>query len=92
MVPVIDVFVEVPAPHPEGRQVIRDRWRSCWEVPGVEYLYSTSSPGQWNGRGARVYVGQDEERALLRLNQKLAANADRVALASALARQGPIHR
>ena len=46
-------------------------------VPGVEYLYSTSSPGQ-SMVIVRFLVGQDEERALVRLNQKLQANFDRI--------------
>src|SRR5260370_24792283 len=45
------------------------------EIPGVEYIYSTSSPG---GSLAivRFYVGQDEEKSIVRLNQKLLANFD----------------
>ena len=48
-----------------------------WEVPGVEYVYSTSSAGQ-SMVVVRFKVGQAEEAALVRLNQKLAANADRI--------------
>jgi multidrug efflux pump subunit AcrB len=48
-----------------------------WEVPGVEYLYSTSSPGQ-SMVIVRFLVGEDEARALVRLNQKLQANFDRI--------------
>jgi multidrug efflux pump subunit AcrB len=51
--------------------------RLLWEVPGVEYLYSTSSPGAAMVV-VRFYVGEDEEKALVRLNQKLAANMDRM--------------
>ena len=45
-----------------------------WEIPDVEYVYSTSSPGRAMVV-ARFLVGEEEERALVRLNQKLAANA-----------------
>jgi multidrug efflux pump subunit AcrB len=48
-----------------------------WEVPGVEYVYSTSSPGQ-SMVVVRFMVGEAEEAALVRLNQKLAAHADRI--------------
>jgi len=46
-------------------------------VPGVEYLYSTSSPGL-SMVVVRFYVGEDEENAIVRLNQKLAGNMDRI--------------
>ena len=79
IVPMIDVFVDVPgATSVEVEQrVTRPMEKLLWEVPGVEYLYSTSSPGQ-SMVVVRFYVGQDEERALVRLNQKLAANIDRI--------------
>ena len=48
-----------------------------WEIPGVEYLYSTSSPGL-SMVIVRFKVGEDEERALVRLNQKLHGNLDRI--------------
>ena len=46
-----------------------------WEIPGVEYIYSTSSP---NGAMAivRFKVGEDESDAIVRLNQKMYANFD----------------
>ena len=46
-----------------------------WEIPGVEYIYSTSSPGM-SLAIVRFYVGQDEEKSIVRLNQKLYANFD----------------
>jgi multidrug efflux pump subunit AcrB len=48
VVPMIDVFVDVPgATSAEVEQrVTRPMEKLLWEVPGVEYLYSTSSPGQ----------------------------------------------
>ncbi|MCL4401914.1 MAG: efflux RND transporter permease subunit, partial [Acidobacteria bacterium] len=46
-----------------------------WEIPGVEYIYSTSSPGM-SMTIVRFLVGQDEEKSIVRLNQKLAANYD----------------
>jgi multidrug efflux pump subunit AcrB len=75
VVPMIDVFVEMPGASPAEmeQRVTRPLERLMWEVPGVEYLYSTSSPGHAM-LVVRFLVGQDEERALVRLNQKLAAN------------------
>jgi multidrug efflux pump subunit AcrB len=79
IVPMIDVFVEVPGASPAEveQRVTRPLEKLLWEVAGVEYLYSTSSPGQ-SMVIVRFYVGEDEERALVRLKQKLEANADRI--------------
>src|SRR5512144_1057314 len=76
IVPMIDVFVEMPGASPTEveQRVTRPVEKLLWEVPGVEYLYSTSSPGRAM-IVVRFLVGQDEERALVRLNQKLSANA-----------------
>jgi multidrug efflux pump subunit AcrB len=76
VVPMIDVFVDMPGV-PAGeieQRVTRPIEKWLWEVPGVEYLYSTSSRGRAMVV-VRFLVGQDEERALVRLNEKLAANA-----------------
>jgi multidrug efflux pump subunit AcrB len=75
VVPMIDVFVDMPGASPTEieQRVARPIEKLLWEVPGVEYLYSTSSPGRAMVV-VRFLVGQDEERALVRLNQKLAAN------------------
>ena len=77
IVPMVDVFVSMPGASPTEveQRLTRPLEKLLWEVPGVEYLYSTSSPGQ-SMVIVRFYVGQDEERALVRLNQKLAAHAD----------------
>jgi multidrug efflux pump subunit AcrB len=79
IVPMIDVFVEMPgaAPAEVETRVTRPLERLFWEIPGVEYLYSTSSAGRAMII-VRFFVGEDEERALVRLNQKLAANAGRL--------------
>ena len=79
IVPMVDVFVDMPgaAPSEVEQRVTRPVEQILWEVPGVEYLYSTSSPGRAM-IVVRFFVGQDEERALVRLNQKLAANAVRL--------------
>jgi multidrug efflux pump subunit AcrB len=76
IVPMIDVFVDLPGASPTEveQRVTRPIEKLLWEVPGVEYLYSTSMPGR-SMVVVRFLVGQDEERALVRLTQKLAANA-----------------
>ena len=76
IVPMIDVFVDLPGASPTEveQRVTRPIEKLLWEVPGVEYLYSTSMAGRAM-LVVRFLVGQDEERALVRLTQKLAANA-----------------
>jgi multidrug efflux pump subunit AcrB len=79
VVPVIDVFVEMPgatAAEVEQR-VTRPLEKLAWEIPGVEYLYSTSSSGQ-SLTIVRFLVGWDEEKAIVQLYQKLYANLDRI--------------
>jgi multidrug efflux pump subunit AcrB len=77
VVPMVDVFVQMPGATPAEveQRVTRPMERLLWEVPGIEYLYSTSSSGQALVI-VRFRVGEPEEAALVRLNQKLAANAD----------------
>jgi multidrug efflux pump subunit AcrB len=79
VVPMVDVFVALPGASPAEveQRVTRPMEKLLWEVPGVEYLYSTSSPGQ-SMVIVRFFVGEDEEPALVRLNQKLQANFDRI--------------
>src|SRR5688500_15635095 len=79
IVPMVDVLVEMPGATPAEveQRVTRPLEQLLWEVPGVEYVYSTSSPGQ-SPVIVRFMVGEPAETALVRLNQKLAANADRI--------------
>ena len=78
-VPMIDVLVGMPgatAREVENR-VTRPMEKLLWEIPGVEYLYSTSSPAA-SLVIVRFKVGTEIERALVRLNQKLQGNFDRI--------------
>src|SRR4051812_32374824 len=79
IVPMVDVFAEMPGATPADveQRVTRPMEQLLWEVPGVEYVYSTSSPGQ-SMVVVRFKVNEPQEAALVRLNQKLAANADRL--------------
>jgi len=77
VVPMIDIMVAVPgasAAEVETR-VARPMERLIWEIPGVEYVYTTSSPGMAMAV-VRFYVGEDEEKSIVRLNQKMFANYD----------------
>ena len=80
-VPMVDILVDMPgatAAEVETR-VTRPMEKLLWEIAGVEYLYSTASPGG-NLTIVRFKVGTDLEAALVRLNQKLQANFDRIPL------------
>jgi len=77
IVPMIDVFVQMPGASAREveERVTRPMEKLLWEVPGVEYVYSTSSPGQAMAV-VRFFVGQNEEASIVRLNQKMSANFD----------------
>ena len=79
VVPMLDVFVSMPGASPQEveQRVTIPMERLLQEIPGVEYLYSTSQPG-----GAlvivRFYVGIKEEDAIVRTYNKLYSNFDRI--------------
>jgi multidrug efflux pump subunit AcrB len=79
IVPMIDIFVRMPgsdATEVEQR-VTRPMEKLLWEIPGVEYVYSTSAPGM-SMAVVRFLVGQNEEESIVRLQSKLMANMDRI--------------
>jgi multidrug efflux pump subunit AcrB len=79
IVPMIDIFVRMPgsdAAEVEQR-VTRPMEKLLWEIPGVEYVYSTSAPGM-SMAVVRFLVGQNEEESIVRLQSKLMANMDRI--------------
>jgi multidrug efflux pump subunit AcrB len=77
IVPMIDVFVQMPGASAKEveERVTRPMEKFLWEIPGVEYIYSTSSPGMAMAI-VRFKVGEDEERSIVKLNQKMHANFD----------------
>jgi multidrug efflux pump subunit AcrB len=78
-VPMIDVLVSMPgfsAKEVEERAT-RPMEKLLWEIPGVEYIYSTSRPGE-SLAIVRFKVGEDVEKSLVKLNQKLQSNFDRI--------------
>ncbi len=78
-VPMVDVLVGMPGASPAEieNRLTRPMENLLWEIPGVEYIYSTSSPGQ-SMVIVRFLVGTEIEAALVRLNQKLQTNFDRI--------------
>ncbi len=78
-VPMIDVLVSMPG---ASSKEVEERLsipmeKLLYELPGVEYIYSTSLSGQ-SLIVVRFFVGEDLETSIVRLNQKLATNFDRI--------------
>jgi multidrug efflux pump subunit AcrB len=78
-VPMIDVMVAMPgfSAREVEERATRPMEKLLWEIPGVEYVYSTSSEGQ-SLAIVRFKVGEDVEKSLVKLNQKLQSNFDRI--------------
>jgi len=79
IVPMADVIVQMPGATAKEveQRITYPMEKLIWEIPGVEYVYSTSSPGQAMVI-VRFLVGQDQERAFVRLMEKLQANYDKI--------------
>ncbi len=79
VVPMIDVMVQHPGSTPEEVETLitRPLEQILWEIPGVEYIYS-SSFHSFSLVTVRYYVGTDMERATVRLNNKIHDNMDRM--------------
>ncbi len=79
VVPVIDVAVEMPgASAEEVERLAASPLESILaEIPGVENVYSMSSPGGALVT-ARFYVGEDRERSLTKVFTALESNRHRV--------------
>jgi len=77
IVPMVDIFVGFPGASAREveERITKPMEKFLWEIPGVEYIYSTSSPG---GAMAivRFKVGENEENAIVRLNEKMHSNYD----------------
>ena len=77
IVPIFDVFVSYPGGTPDeaSKRIVEIGERKFWEIPGVEYVYSTSAPG-----GAmfiiRFRVGESMEKSLINLYTKVYSNLD----------------
>ncbi len=77
VVPMADVLVQMPGASAAEveRRVTSPMEKLIWEIPGVEYVYSTSSPGQ-SMAVVRFLVGQNQEAAFVRLREKLQSHFD----------------
>ena len=79
VVPMLDVLVAAPGLDSEqvARQVTIPVEKLLSEIPGVEHVYSVSSPGK-SAVTLRFYVGEDREESILNTYNKLYSNRDRV--------------
>jgi multidrug efflux pump subunit AcrB len=79
LVPMLDVMTAMPGASPqEVEQRVTNPIESLMhEIPGVEYVYSISSPGQ-SLVIIRFLVGTSQEDALIKVYSKIYSNADRM--------------
>lgn len=76
-VPMFDVFVSYPGASSREveQRIVNLGERKFWEIPGVEYVYSTIEP-----EGAlfiiRFKVGENVEKSLIKLYTKVYSNLD----------------
>lgn len=77
VVPFADVFVRFPGATAEETEklVATPLEAKLWEIDGVEYVYSMARPGEAIAT-VRFYVGEDRERSLVKVWNKLMSNQD----------------
>jgi multidrug efflux pump subunit AcrB len=79
LVPMVDVFVSYPgaSSHEVDERVTKPMSKLLWEIKGVEYVYTMSRPGL-SIAIVRFYVGQDVEKSIVNLHDKLTSNYDAI--------------
>ncbi len=79
IVPMIDVFVSFPGASAQevDERVTKPMAKFLWEIKGVEYIYTISRPGV-SIAIVRFHVGQDMEKSLVNLYNKLMSNYDKI--------------
>ena len=79
VVPFADVFVQIPGASAEEVEnlVATPLENRLWEIDGVEYVYSMSRPGEAVVT-VRFFVGEDRERSLVKMCNKILSNQDAV--------------
>jgi multidrug efflux pump subunit AcrB len=78
-VPMVDVMVSMPGSTAKEieERATRPMEKLLWELPGVEYIYSTSRDSE-SLVIVRFKVGEDPDVSLVRLTEKLRSNYDRI--------------
>jgi multidrug efflux pump subunit AcrB len=79
VVPMVDIYVNFPGHNPSEVEelVTRPLEKLMWQIDGVEHVYSMSRRDQAMVT-VRFYVGQDREKAMVRIRDKIEGNRDRV--------------
>jgi multidrug efflux pump subunit AcrB len=79
IVPMIDVFVSYPGASAKEveQRVCSPMEKFLWEIEGVEYVYTTSSPESGMAI-VRFYVGSNMEESIVKLYNKLMSNYDKI--------------
>ena len=78
-VPMVDVMVAMPGSSSKEveERATRPMEKLLWELPGVEYIYSTSKDSE-SMIIVRFKVGEDPQTSLVKLTEKLRSNFDRI--------------
>ena len=78
-VPMVDVSVAMPGSSAKEveERATRPMEKLLWEIPGVEYIYSTSRDSECFII-VRFKVGEDPQSSLVKLTEKLRSNFDRI--------------
>ena len=78
-VPMVDVMVAMPGSSAKEveERATRPMEKLLWELPGVEYIYSTSRDSE-SLLIVRFKVGEDPQASLVKLTEKLRSNFDRI--------------
>lgn len=76
-VPMMDIYIAYPGRTAEDieNRITKVIEKKLWEIDGIEYIYSTSTPGMASFI-ARFKVGSDLDQSLVRLYNKLMSNVD----------------
>ena len=79
IVPLADVYVQAPGASAEEveKLVSTPLERLLWQIDGVEYVYSVSRRDRAIVT-VRFHVGEDRERSLIKLHNKITMNIDQV--------------
>ena len=73
IVPMVDIFVAFPGATPAEveQRVTRPMEKLLWQVPGVEYLYSTSSPGMATVIGTAIFTAPSRRHPASRSGRRI---------------------
>jgi multidrug efflux pump subunit AcrB len=78
-VPMVDIMVPMPGASPDEieQRITTPLEKLLWEIPGVEYVYSTASAGAGMVI-VRFVVNSDENTALVKIHDQIQGHLDRI--------------